>query len=384
MLETAIARRRHRGARSKARPKHIYSIWRKMQVEAARLRSAHGHPRGARAGQHRRRLLCGARDRALAVAIHSRASSTTTSPPRRTTSTARSTPRSSARVIAGRNSNPHARDACQFRARRRRALALQGRRPRRSGLRAQDQPAARAAGARRRRGDSRDFLERMRVDLFQDRVYVLSPKGEIVDVPVGGTPLDFAYQVHTDLGHRTRGAKVNGRMVRLDYQLKNSETVEIIAAKSPQPSRDWLLRSPASLRAPAIATRSARGSASRTPPRTRSRAARMLEREIQRLGVNSPPMPELLSELKLDEHRGAARGAGARRDQRRASRGRHSAPAACARCPDRPSPCARERPCRASRKSRCRVSAICSRRMRDAASPCRPSRSSATSPSAAA
>jgi GTP pyrophosphokinase len=87
---------------------------------------------------------------------------------------------------------------------------------------------------------SRDFLDRVRAGLFQDRVYVLSPKGEIVDVPVGGTPLDFAYQVHTDLGHRTRGAKVNGRMVPLDYHLKNSETVEIITAKTPQPSRDWL------------------------------------------------------------------------------------------------------------------------------------------------
>ncbi len=86
----------------------------------------------------------------------------------------------------------------------------------------------------------RDFLDRVRVDLFQDRIYVISPKGEIVDVPVGGTPLDFAYQVHTDLGHRTRGAKVNGRMVPLDYRLKNSETVEIITAKTAQPSRDWL------------------------------------------------------------------------------------------------------------------------------------------------
>jgi len=87
---------------------------------------------------------------------------------------------------------------------------------------------------------AQDFLDRVRGDLFQDRIYVVSPKGEIVDVPVGGTPLDFAYQVHTDLGHRTRGAKVNGRMVPLNYQLKNSETVEIITAKSPQPSRDWL------------------------------------------------------------------------------------------------------------------------------------------------
>src|SRR5258708_27769050 len=86
----------------------------------------------------------------------------------------------------------------------------------------------------------RDFLDRMRVDLFQDRIYAVSPKGEIVDVPMGGTPLDFAYQVHTDLGHRTRGAKVNGRIVPLDYQPKNSDTVEIITGKSPQPSRDWL------------------------------------------------------------------------------------------------------------------------------------------------
>ncbi|HMH88342.1 MAG TPA: bifunctional (p)ppGpp synthetase/guanosine-3',5'-bis(diphosphate) 3'-pyrophosphohydrolase, partial [Steroidobacteraceae bacterium] len=97
---------------------------------------------------------------------------------------------------------------------------------------------------------NRDFLDRVRVDLFQDRVYVLSPKGEIVDVPVGGTPLDFAYQVHTDLGHRTRGAKVNGRMVPLDYRLKNSETVEIITAKTPQPSRDWLSRQSGFLASP--------------------------------------------------------------------------------------------------------------------------------------
>jgi GTP pyrophosphokinase len=85
-----------------------------------------------------------------------------------------------------------------------------------------------------------DFLERMRAGLFQDRIYALSPRGEIVDVPVGGTPLDFAYQLHSDLGHRTRGAKVNGRIVPLDYHLQNGETVEIITAKTAQPSRDWL------------------------------------------------------------------------------------------------------------------------------------------------
>ncbi len=86
----------------------------------------------------------------------------------------------------------------------------------------------------------RDFLERMRAELFADRVYALTPKGEVVDLPRGSTPLDFAYHVHSDLGHRCRGAKVNGRIVPLTHALSNGEVVEIIAGKHPAPSRDWL------------------------------------------------------------------------------------------------------------------------------------------------
>jgi GTP pyrophosphokinase len=145
----------------------------------------------------------------------------------------------------------------------------------------------------------RDFLDRMRIDLFQDRIYVLSPKGEIVDVPVGGTALDFAYQVHTDLGHRTRGAKVNGRMVALDYPLKNSETVEIIAAKTPQPSRDWLSAQSGFLASPRHRNKVRAWFRKQNETQNKAEGRAMLEREIQRLGVNSPPMPELLSELKL-------------------------------------------------------------------------------------
>jgi GTP pyrophosphokinase len=157
-----------------------------------------------------------------------------------------------------------------------------------------------------------DFLDRMRVDLFQDRVYVLSPKGEIVDVPVGGTPLDFAYQVHTDLGHRTRGAKVNGRMVGLDYQLKNSETVEIIAAKAPQPSRDWLSPQSGFLASPRHRNKVRAWFRKQNESQNKLEGRAMLDREIQRLGVNSPPMPELLSELKLTstEHLHEALGLG--------------------------------------------------------------------------
>jgi GTP pyrophosphokinase len=146
---------------------------------------------------------------------------------------------------------------------------------------------------------SRDFLDRMRVDLFQDRIYVISPKGEIVDVPVGGTPLDFAYQVHTELGHRTRGAKVNGRMVPLDYHLKNSETVEIITGKSPNPSRDWLSPQSGYLASPRHRNKVRAWFRRQNEAENKLEGRAMLEREIQRLGVNSPPIPELLGELGL-------------------------------------------------------------------------------------
>jgi GTP pyrophosphokinase len=93
------------------------------------------------------------------------------------------------------------------------------------------------------RGDTdsdRDFLERVRTELFEDRVYALTPKGEVIDLPRGSTPLDFAYNVHTSLGHRCRGAKVNGRIVPLTYTLSNGEIVEIITGKQEAPSRDWM------------------------------------------------------------------------------------------------------------------------------------------------
>ena len=85
-----------------------------------------------------------------------------------------------------------------------------------------------------------DFLDEVRAELFEDRVYALTPKGEVVDLPPGATPLDFAYHVHTDLGHRCRGARVNGRIVPLTRALANGEIVEIITHKHPHPSRDWL------------------------------------------------------------------------------------------------------------------------------------------------
>jgi GTP pyrophosphokinase len=86
----------------------------------------------------------------------------------------------------------------------------------------------------------REFLEQVSSELFEDRVYALTPKGEVIDLPRGATPLDFAYSVHSSLGHRCRGAKVNGRIVPLTYALSNGEIVEIITGKQDAPSRDWL------------------------------------------------------------------------------------------------------------------------------------------------
>jgi GTP pyrophosphokinase len=90
-------------------------------------------------------------------------------------------------------------------------------------------------------GSSEEFVESVRRDLFQDQVFVYTPKGDVKDLPAGATPLDFAYRVHTDLGHRCIGAKVNGRLVPLNQALHNGDIVEIIASKQPRgPSRDWL------------------------------------------------------------------------------------------------------------------------------------------------
>jgi GTP pyrophosphokinase len=88
--------------------------------------------------------------------------------------------------------------------------------------------------------DAKDFMENFKIDLFTDEVFVFSPKGAVFDLPVDATPIDFAYRVHTEVGHRCVGAKVNGRIVPLDHKLKNGDIVEIITGKLNNPSLDWL------------------------------------------------------------------------------------------------------------------------------------------------
>jgi len=89
--------------------------------------------------------------------------------------------------------------------------------------------------------DAREFVKSFRTDLFDEEVFVFTPKGEVKTLPAGATPIDFAYAVHTDVGHRTVGAKVNGRIVPLHYKLRSGDRVEVLTSKSGRgPSRDWL------------------------------------------------------------------------------------------------------------------------------------------------
>jgi len=90
--------------------------------------------------------------------------------------------------------------------------------------------------------DPKDFMESLRIDLYQDQIFAFTPKGDVVNLPAESTPIDFAYSVHTEVGHRMMGAKVNGKLVPLSYRLQTGDTVEVLTSKSQEagPTRDWL------------------------------------------------------------------------------------------------------------------------------------------------
>ncbi len=131
-------------------------------------------------------------------------------------------------------------------------------------------------------------------ELVEDRVYVLTPKGEVVDLPQGATPLDFAYHVHTEVGHRCRGAKVDGRIVTLDHALHSGDRVEIMVAKTGEPRRDWLVASRGFL-ASARSREKVRNWFNKLDRTRNVQAGRdLLDRELKRAGVQHlDPLPAL-------------------------------------------------------------------------------------------
>jgi GTP pyrophosphokinase len=145
-----------------------------------------------------------------------------------------------------------------------------------------------------------DFLERVRSEIFEDRVYALTPRGEVIELPKGATPLDFAYHVHTSLGHRCRGAKVNGRMVPLNQPLSNGDQVEIIAGKQPNPSRDWLVPSLGYLVSPRNRSKVRAWFRKQDEEQNRIQGKQVIERELQRLAILSVTLEDLVAEFKLE------------------------------------------------------------------------------------
>jgi GTP pyrophosphokinase len=149
-----------------------------------------------------------------------------------------------------------------------------------------------------------DFVDRFKSEAFQERVYVLTPQGRIIDLPQGATPLDFAYAVHSEVGHRCRGAKVDGRMVPLTYQLKNGEQVEVLTARQGRPSRDWLNSHQGYLVTSRAKSRVRAWFKHQDHENNISAGRGILDREMHRLGVSGLSVERLADRLgfqKIDD-----------------------------------------------------------------------------------
>lgn len=152
--------------------------------------------------------------------------------------------------------------------------------------------------------DRGDLQEQFRNDLFHDQVYVLTPQGKVIDLPKGATPVDFAYMLHTDLGHRTRGAKVNGAIVPLNYKLQNGQRVEILTTKLGAPSRDWLNPSLGFLQGARARAKVRAWFKNQNHDESVAQGRIQLDRELHRHGVTSVNQEKLAQRLhynKLDD-----------------------------------------------------------------------------------
>jgi GTP pyrophosphokinase len=146
--------------------------------------------------------------------------------------------------------------------------------------------------------DAREFLDSMKTDVFQDRVYVFTPKGDVIDLPAGSTPIDFAYHVHTDIGHRCRGAKINGKLVSLDYTLKTGDKVEVLTAKRGGPSRDWLNTNLGLVKTQRARSKIRQWFKKQARDQNISQGKLMLDKELRRLGLTDVNLDRLAREFE--------------------------------------------------------------------------------------
>jgi len=147
--------------------------------------------------------------------------------------------------------------------------------------------------------DAQEFVESMKTDVFQDRVYIFTPRGDIIDLPGGSTPIDFAYHIHTDIGHRCRGARVNGKLVPLEYELKTGDQVEILAAKRGGPSRDWLNANLGLVKTQRARSKIKVWFKKQDYEQNLSSGRTILERELGRLGMGSTNFEKLAREMEF-------------------------------------------------------------------------------------
>ncbi len=156
-------------------------------------------------------------------------------------------------------------------------------------------------GWRREIVDAREFVDSLKTDIFQDRVYVFTPKGDIVDLPAGATPIDFAYRIHTEIGHRCRGARVNGRIVPLDYRLQNGDQVKILTAKRGSPSRDWLNPHLGYVKTSRARQKIRQWFRRQARAENIARGKEILEKELKRLGVEQKSYEEIAKAFDFDD-----------------------------------------------------------------------------------
>ncbi|MFZ5909838.1 MAG: RelA/SpoT family protein [Chloroflexota bacterium] len=147
--------------------------------------------------------------------------------------------------------------------------------------------------------DAQEFVESMKTDVFQDRVYVFTPRGDIIDLSAGSTPIDFAYHVHTDIGHRCRGARVNGKLVPLEHELKTGDQVEILTAKRGGPSRDWLNSNLGLVKTQRARAKIKAWFKKQDYEQNLASGRGILERELGRLGINETNVEKLAHQLEL-------------------------------------------------------------------------------------
>ncbi len=146
-----------------------------------------------------------------------------------------------------------------------------------------------------------DLLEQIREDVLEDRVYAVSPKGDVVELTENATPLDFAYHVHTQVGHRCRGAKVNGRIVPLTYRIKNGDKIEIITGKNAKPSRDWLNPQLGYLASSRSRTKLRNWFRLQDKEQNQKQGRDVLDRELGRLNARDIPFEDIARQMNASD-----------------------------------------------------------------------------------